>query len=108
MGENFELNFTMKSDESPESGPDRSEMTMEVSPVCGTGEGRYAFVTFTEGAKTAEAKIPSCEIIRSTGFSEEELAGLKTYMKADLKHLQRLAAGQNVFKAMLKNGKEEL
>ena len=61
-------------------------------------------MTFTEGAKTAEAKIPSCEIIRSSGFSAEELAGLKTYMKADLKHLQKLAAGENVFKAMFKDG----
>ncbi len=104
MSENFELNFTMKSDESPENGPDMSEMQMSVSPVCGAGEDRYAFVTFTEGAKTAEAKIPSCEIIRSSGFSAEELAGLKTYMKADLKHLQKLAAGENVFKAMFKDG----
>ncbi|MEE3480843.1 MAG: hypothetical protein VZQ80_02505 [Lachnospiraceae bacterium] len=103
MSENFELNFTMKSDDSPEDGPDMSEMQMSVSPVCGTGEDRYAFVTFTEGAKTAEAKIPSCEIIRSSGFSEEELAGLRAYMKADLKHLQHLAAGENVFKAMFKD-----
>ncbi len=107
MSENFELNFSMKNEGSaPENGPDMSEMEMTVSPICGTGDSRYAFVTFTEGEKTAEGKIPSCEIIRSSGFSEEELAGLATYMKADLKHLQKLAAGENVFKAMFKDDRK--
>lgn len=106
MGENFELNFSMKNENAVSAdGPDMSEMEMTVSPVCGSGEDRYAFVTFTEGEKTAEGKIPSCEIIRSKGFSKEELAGLSTYMKADLPHLKQLAAGQNVFKAMFKDGK---
>lgn len=108
MSENFELNFSMKNKEAlpADTGPDRSRMEMTVSPVCGSGDNSYAFVSFQEGEKFAEGKIPSCEMIRSRGFSEEELAGLRTYMQADLKHLKQLAAGQNVFKAMFKDSKD--
>lgn len=90
-----------------EKKPQDQEMTLTVSPICGTGADAYAFVTFTEGDKTAEGKIPACVITKNSGFSEEELAGLAMYMKTDLKHLQKLAAGENVFKAMLKGTGEK-
>lgn len=80
-----------------------TEMNMSVSPVCTDEQGKnYAFVTFTEGSRSAEGKIPDCEIIRNEGFSKEEVEGLKEYMKENIGKLKRMAASVNVMDAFLK------
>ncbi|MDD7326194.1 MAG: hypothetical protein PUG68_00095 [Lachnospiraceae bacterium] len=55
------------------------EMKMTVSPICTdkTGKKKYAYVTFTDGEKYAEAKIPVFEIKVNDGFSDEEIAGIR-------------------------------
>lgn len=77
-------------------------LTMTVSPVFGTGEGRYAFVSFTDGHRTAEGKIPECVITKNSGFSGEEKKALSDYMKRELSSLKKLAASQGPLQAMLK------
>ncbi|MGN0241430.1 MAG: hypothetical protein ACI4CS_07065 [Candidatus Weimeria sp.] len=80
------------------------EMKMTVSPICTdkTGKKKYAYVTFTDGKKYAEAKIPECEITTNDGFTDEELAGLRFYMKTNLSELKKIAARNNVFEALKK------
>lgn len=80
------------------------EMKMTVSPICTdkTGKKKYAYVTFTDGDKYAEAKIPDCEITKNDGFSDEEIAGLRFYIKTNLPELKKIAAKNNVFEALKK------
>lgn len=94
-----ELKEDFSLDMKKESGP---ALTMTVSPAFGTGDGRYAFVSFTDGKRTAEGKIPDCVITKNSGFSDEEKKALSDYMKRELSSLKKLAASQGPLQAMLK------
>lgn len=80
-------------------------MKMTVSPVCTdkSGKKKFAYVTFTDGKKYAEGRIPDCEITKNQGFTEEETAGLHFYMKTNLSQLKKIAAQINVFEALKKD-----
>ena len=69
------------------------ELNLTVSSVCEKDGKRYAFVTFSDGERVAEGKIPDCVIISNNGFTPEEVKMLELYMKNDLSHLKRMAAG---------------
>ena len=77
------------------------ELKMSVSPICVKDGKKYAFVSFTDGIRTAEGKIPDCEIINNDGFSEDEVLQLEAYMKQELTQLKRMAAGIDVMKTFL-------
>lgn len=77
-------------------------MNMTVSPVCSKDGRQYAFVSFTDGDRTAEGRIPECKIISSKGFRSEEVEQLEDYMKRELTQLKKMAAGVNVWGAFLK------
>ncbi len=78
------------------------EMTMAVSPVCVKDGKQYAFVSFTEGDKMAEGKIPDCVIVSNKGFSAEETEQLEIYMKRELTNLKKMASSVNVLGAFMK------
>ena len=78
------------------------ELNMSVSPICIKDGNRYAFVTFTDGKRQAEGKIPDCKIISNKGFSETEKKKLEEYMKKELPKLKQMAAGINVLGAFMK------
>ena len=78
------------------------ELKMSVSPICAKDGEKYAFVSFTDGARTAEGKIPDCKIIFSNGFSAEEVEQLEIYMKQELSQLKRMAAGIRLIDAFMK------
>ena len=80
-----------------------TEMTMAVSPVCVKDGKQYAFVSFTEGTKTAEGRIPECVIVSNKGFNETELAHLETFMRRELTGLKKMASGINVLGAFMKD-----
>ena len=80
----------------------QDELKMSVSPICEKDGKRYAFVTFSDGTRLAEGKIPECEMISNRGFSEEEIEKLKEYMQKELPQLKKMAAGVNVFGALMK------
>ncbi len=84
-----QINF-WKADESDSMN---DEMNMRVSSVCEKDGKRFAFVTFSDSERMAEGRIPECVIISNNGFSLEEVKMLEMYMKNDLSHLKRLAAG---------------
>ena len=77
-------------------------MNMTVSPVCSKDGRQYAFVSFTDGERTAEGKIPECKIVSSKGFCPREVEQLEDYMKRELTQLKKMAAGVNVWGAFLK------
>lgn len=77
------------------------ELKMSVSPICEKDGKKYAFVSFTDGLRTAEGKIPNCTIVANDGFDEEEVRQLEHYMKRELAQLKKMAAGINVMDAFL-------
>lgn len=77
------------------------ELKMSVSPICSKDGKKYAFVSFTDGVRTAEGKIPDCVITNNEGFGEEEVQQLEEYMKQELPQLKKMAAGINVMKTFL-------
>lgn len=79
-----------------------SDMKLSVSPVCKKDGETYAFVTFTEGCRSAEGKIPDCKIISSKGFDEGEIGMLEMYMKQNLLQLKKMAAGIRLFDVITK------
>lgn len=79
-----------------------NELNMSVSPICVKDGKRYAFVTFTDGTRMAEGKIPDCKIISNKGFLEDEIIKLEEYMQKELPKLKQMAAGINVLDAFMK------
>lgn len=76
------------------------ELNMSVSAVCRNEHGdKYAFVTFTDGVRTAEGKIPDCKIIKNDGFAEIEVQQLERYLKEHLTDLKKTAASIDIFSA---------
>ena len=79
-----------------------SEFNMSVSPVCLKDGNKYAFVSFTDGERSAEGKIPDCKIISQTGFEAGEIMMLEEYMKRELPSLKKMAAGIRLVDAFIK------
>ena len=77
------------------------ELKMSVSPICSKDGKKYAFVSFTDGVRMAEGKIPDCTITSNEGFSEEEVQQLEEYMKQELPQLKKMAAEIDVMKTFL-------
>lgn len=77
-------------------------LEMSVSQIFRKNGEKYAFVSFTDGKRKAEGKIPSCKIISSEGFSDEEIAHLERYMDQEIITLKNMAVGVNVIDAFMK------
>ena len=76
------------------------ELKMTVSSVCRSEQGdKYAFVTFQDGVRTAEGKIPDCKILKNDGFAEIEVQQLERYSKEHLTELKKMAASIDIFSA---------
>lgn len=80
----------------------KQEINMSVSPVCAKDGMRYAFVSFADGERLAEGKIPDCKIVYNKGFSQSEVEELEVYMHMELAKLKRMAAGIRVIDAFMK------
>ncbi len=70
-----------------------SEVNMSVSSVCEKDGKKYAFVSFKDGERIAEGKIPDCKIVSNHGFSQEEVEQLEQFMLRELPQLKKMAAG---------------
>jgi len=77
-------------------------INMSVSSICVKDGQKYAFVSFTEGERLAEGKIPECKIHLNKGFSEGEITQLEAYMLRELPQLKKMAAGVRWIDAFLK------
>ena len=70
-----------------------NEFTMSVSPICVKDGKKVAYVSFTDGERTAEGKIPECVISSAVGLNRAEVRMLEEYMKQELPRLKSMAAG---------------
>lgn len=77
-------------------------LNMSVSQVFQKDGKKYAFISFTDGSRKAEGKIPDCMITKSSGFSQDEVVQLEDYMRRELSDLKKMAANVNVMKAFMK------
>ena len=77
-------------------------MNMSVSAICVKDGQKCAFVSFSDGKRTAEGRIPDCRIMTSNGFSEEEVEQLELYMRMELSQLKKMAAGIRMIDAFMK------
>lgn len=77
-------------------------MNMTISGVSTNKEGmQVAYVSFEEDSRLAEAVIPECKFIRNEGFTDDEIAQMTDYIKANLTALKKEAAKINPIKAMM-------
>lgn len=76
-------------------------LNMSVSQVFQKDGKKYAFISFADGSRKAEGKIPDCMITKSSGFSQEEVVQLEDYMRRELPGLKKMAANVNVMKAFM-------
>lgn len=79
-----------------------NEVNMSVSPICVKDGKKFAYVSFVDGERIAEGKIPDCKIISNKGFSEEEVEQLEIFMMSELQDLKRMAAGVRLWDAFMK------
>ena len=78
-----------------------NEMNMSVSAVCMKDGEKYAFVSFNDGKRFAEGKIPDCKIVSNKGFTQEEVGMLEIYMRSELRQLKKMAAGVRLIDAFM-------
>lgn len=78
-------------------------LNMSVSQVFSKEGKQYAFVSFTDGNRLAEGKIPDCVIISHSGFIDEEIVQLEDYMRRNLTSLKKMAASVDAMSAFLNN-----
>lgn len=81
------------------------ELKMSVSPICTKDGKKYAFVSFTDGKRSAEGKIPNCKITESMGFDENEVKQLEAYMSRELPQLKKMAAGIDIMRNFMNGTK---
>lgn len=81
------------------------ELKMSVSPICTKDGKKYAFVSFTDGRRSAEGKIPDCKITASTGFNKDEVTQLEEYMNRELPQLKKMAAGIDIMRNFMNGTK---
>ncbi len=80
----------------------KNEFKMSVSPICVKNGKKYAFVSFVDGERSAEGKIPDCKIVSATGFDRGEIRMLEEYMKRELSMLKKMAAGIRLIDGIIK------
>lgn len=80
----------------------KNEFTMSVSPICIKDEKKFAYVSFTDGERSAEGRIPECKIVSATGLDRGEIRMLEEYMTRELPLLKKMAAGIRLVDAFLK------
>ncbi len=79
------------------------ELNMSVSAICQNEKGeKYAFVTFDDGVRQAEGRIPECKILKNAGFAEIEVSELEKYMHEHLSELKKMASQVDIFSAFTK------
>ena len=92
--ENFDIERQSKK-------PQQEELSMSVSSICEREGKKIAFVSFSDGERTAEGEIPECKITKNDGFDEGEVLQLELYMRGELLNLKKMASGINIMDAFM-------
>lgn len=93
--QDFDLNEKKNTDNQ------QGELTMTVSAVCEKNDRKIAYVTFSDGVKTAEGIIPECTMEKNDGFTDDEVEQLIAYMRSELPRLKKMASQINVMSAFM-------
>ena len=77
------------------------EFEMSVSPIVGKDGKKSIYVQFSDGARSAEGRLPDAEIIRNEGFCNAEVEWLKQYLKQEEDTRVEMAKGVNAMDVFL-------
>ena len=77
------------------------EIRMSVSAMTGEKEKRAIYVLFQDGEKSAEFALPEKKLLRSSGFSGEEIAQLAAYLKSEQEAIVSIAGKVHPMKGFL-------
>jgi len=78
-----------------------SEIKMSVSGMTRKGEEKAIYVLFSDGDNTAEYALPGCKLLRSSGFSEDDLRQLRDYLENEQDAVFAMAKEINPLKAFM-------
>ncbi len=69
--------------------------------MTGTDGEKVVYVLFSDGDKSAELTVPQGKLVKNTGFSNEEIDGLKDYVRNEQDAIFALAKQVNPMRAFL-------
>ena len=78
------------------------EIKMSVSLLSTSGDKRVVYVAFSDGDKSSEFVLPEAELVKNSGFSEEEIGQLTDYIKSELGEIYKIAGNINPIKNFMK------
>ena len=79
-----------------------NSIEMSVSPITHDKNGKpQVFISFTDGERTAEGRIPGARIHANKGFSDEEVHALELYMKKEKATILSMAKKIDIMAAFL-------
>ena len=93
--------FSLRENVKKAPEPAKEAVDISVSGIFTKDGKKIAYVSFSDGERTAEGTIPDCVITRNKGFSPGEKEQLEEYMKRELSSLKKMASGINVMKALM-------
>lgn len=74
-------------------------MNMSVSQTITENGKKKIYIRFEEDNRFAEGIYPDCEIIKSDGFDDGEIAALKLFMSQSGEKIQEMAKSVSIWKA---------
>ena len=83
-----------------QSSKKENEFTMSVSPICVKDGKKVAYVSFSDGERSAEGIIPDCVITSAVSMNLAQVRMLEEYMRQELPNLKRMAAGIRIIDAL--------
>ena len=76
-------------------------VNMSVSSPVVKGDRKLVYVMFSEEGKTAEFEAPGADLVKNTGFSDEDIAVLKDYILNNWETIFNMAKEIDPMKAFL-------
>ena len=80
----------------------KDSIKMSVSSLTRKGDEKAIYILFSDENCSAEFTLPECRLLRSKGFSDEELNQLKTYVDSERDLIYNMAKEINTIKAFMK------
>ncbi len=77
------------------------EVRMSFSGIVGGENNRHIEVSFSQGEKYAEGRIPPCTVAKNRGFTEKEVESLEDYLFRNKDEIWRRAKKINPMRAFL-------
>lgn len=76
-------------------------MEMKVSSMTRTDNSKAVYVQFIDGVRKAEFAIPGCNMVSSSGFSQEELKQLRDYVDNEQDYIFSVAKNVSPMKGFM-------